>query len=146
MRRLALLLLVFGGCVLPTLEALEAERPRACDGDHPCAAGYACVERRCVKGAAPECEAGEMRVCGSAVGECRPGLQRCDGGVFDVCVGGVSAVMETCDGKDNDCDTMTDEEAVTPACERLEGVCQGARRACVVITTTGPCFNCSTLL
>ena len=131
MRWPGLVALVFSGCVLPTLEALEAERPRTCDADHPCATGSTCVDTRCVKGVAPECVAGEVRACGSGMGECRPGMQRCVGGVFDSCAGGVSPVPERCDNKDNDCDGLTDEEATTDACERTRGVCQSRSRVCV---------------
>ncbi len=56
-------------------------------------------------------------------GECRPGANTCvsegDGGtggktgVFR-CQGGVGPIAEVCDGKDNDCDGTTDEDALCP--------------------------------
>lgn len=45
-----LLLWSMAGCTVPTLEELEALSPRACDGEHPCLAGYSCVQGRCVRG------------------------------------------------------------------------------------------------
>ena len=143
MRALVLLALVVSGCVLPTLEALERERARACDADHPCAIGYGCTDGRCVKGGVLECEAGEVRACGSGTGECRPGMQRCDAGFFDSCAGGVSPAPELCDNKDNDCDGTTDEEAATAACERMVGVCQASRRSCVTGVAEAVCSGLS---
>jgi hypothetical protein len=60
--------------------------------------------------------------CGDSDGECQPGRRQCNPGVgaplWLACSGGVVAVGETstddgfCDGKDNDCDGSTDEDAV----------------------------------
>ncbi len=49
--------------------------------------------------------------CGSNAGECVAGTNRCVNGAV-TCVGSSGtpgAVMETCDGRDNDCDGMSDE-------------------------------------
>lgn len=46
----SLLLWGAAGCTVPTLEELEAQAPRACDGERPCLAGYTCVQGLCVRG------------------------------------------------------------------------------------------------
>ena len=50
--------------------------------------------------------------CGLNIGECRPGTTVCvadgAGGKKTVCNGGTGASLETCDGKDNDCDGVVD--------------------------------------
>ncbi|RMH40293.1 MAG: hypothetical protein D6689_14195, partial [Deltaproteobacteria bacterium] len=46
--------------------------------------------------------------CGTDVGECSPGTLRCVGGAPE-CVGEVGPAAEVCDGKDNNCNGLTDE-------------------------------------
>jgi DNA-binding beta-propeller fold protein YncE len=48
------------------------------------------------------------QVCGSSVGECRPGLTNCEAGAL-VCIGAIGPQEETCDGRDNDCDGNPDD-------------------------------------
>ena len=43
------------------------------------------------------------------VGECKEGQQTCSTGTWDSCLGSVLPAIETCDGKDNDCDMSIDE-------------------------------------
>jgi hypothetical protein len=53
------------------------------------------------------------------VGACRPGINMCGampgGGVGWVCTGGVGPQSETCDGEDNDCDGIVDDQAACPS-------------------------------
>jgi hypothetical protein len=62
------------------------------------------------------CTPGQTVACGSDVGACAEGLQTCDANrVYGPCVGAVGPTNEACDGRDNDCDTRTDE-GVQNAC------------------------------
>ncbi len=69
-------------------------------------------------------------VCAGARQVCRgvPGWQEPDYGAID---GYQAAEAATCDGRDNDCDTLTDENVGEgPLADVQDGVCAGARRAC----------------
>jgi hypothetical protein len=52
---------------------------------------------------------GKTRPCGSNVGACKQGFQECSAlGTWGACTGGVEPSEEICDGRDNDCDGITD--------------------------------------
>ncbi len=77
------------------------------------------------------CTDGATKQCGTTdIGECSFGTQTCTNGQWGACVGAVSSAMETCDGKDNDCDGNSDEELNAPNCELLSGVCLNSKQIC----------------
>ncbi len=55
------------------------------------------------------CSAGATQPCGTDTGECVTGTQRCVAGAWGACEGGRGPAPETCDARDEDCDTLTDE-------------------------------------
>jgi hypothetical protein len=73
------------------------------------------------------CIDGETRPCGTDAGVCVKGTQHCVAGVWLGCVGGVTAVPEACDGKDNDCDGKTDEDLARPC----STICGPGEQRCV---------------
>jgi hypothetical protein len=97
---------------------------------HPDGTGIGWLDFREVKTSfrpSVECQPeGATRLCGSAVGECRPGTQTCQEGKWNECQGAVGPQKEVCgDGKDNDCDGVIDNGC--------RNVCQvGQTMACQV--------------
>ena len=83
-----------------------------------------------------QCQA-DTPCAGSAIGICQPGVQLCDGNVLVDCRGQVQPeATETCNGRDDDCDGVTDEdtdEACFGGSADLAGVgiCRAGRRTCV---------------
>ncbi|MEO7327955.1 MAG: VCBS repeat-containing protein [Minicystis sp.] len=53
-----------------------------------------------------------VQPCGSDVGECSAGTQKCEGGAWGACIGAVGPGVEVCDGKDNDCSGVADDHQV----------------------------------
>ncbi len=104
----------WGGCEGGTEPSPETcnEVDDDCDG---------VVDEGCV------CTEGDTRPCGTDVGECAMGEQTCAGGVWTGgCEGAVWPDIEVCDGLDNDCNGIADNDAVCPAGEVCEeGVCTG---------------------
>jgi len=106
-------------------------------------------------GAIDQGDPGGNITCGSDVGECISGLTHCISGAID-CVGDVgvpapdpNATPEICDGKDNDCDDMFDEDLPAMGscpggtnvgeCEAGLLMCRGGRTVCV--GQVGPSFE-----
>jgi putative metal-binding protein len=90
------------------------------------------------------CSDGESRSCGSKIGECSYGVERCAaGGWSGTCEAGVGPTTEVCDGKDNDCNGRIDDgfANVGEPCSAGVGAClQTGMRAC---TTGGATIACS---
>ena len=62
-----------------------------------------------------ECTEGEERPCGTDVGACMQGVQRCEAGRWGYCTGAVTpAERDVCDGRDEDCDGEVDEDGGCP--------------------------------
>jgi subtilase family serine protease len=83
------------------------------------------------------CQPGTHVACGSDVGACVAGVQTCgaNGSYAATCSGATAAVVETCDGLDNDCDASIDEGCPCTAgqvrqCEDESGACSGGTQTC----------------
>jgi formylglycine-generating enzyme required for sulfatase activity len=130
-----------GACRGGLAQCVNGERG-ACEGQVLPAAVEACangLDDDC--DGVPEngcaCNLGDQQPCGSDVGRCERGIQRCAGPEgFGPCEGEVRPAAETCDGTDEDCDGRTDEGLLNAcgacgpvpaeACNRADDDCDGA--------------------
>lgn len=93
----------------------------------------------------PECVTGGTQPCGSMVGSCRQGTRVCANSIWGACDGGVRPASEACNGLDDDCNGMSDEnlsELCTinscpgaRACIANSGVDGGSYTACIAISS-----------
>jgi MYXO-CTERM domain-containing protein len=83
----------FGGCGT----TCPSPPPEICDGkDNDC------------NGQTDDTYPEKGKICGKAVGECKPGTYNCVAGAL-VCQGETAGTAEICDGKDNDCNGAIDD-------------------------------------
>ncbi len=87
------------------------------------------------------CDPGEEQTCGSDIGECSKGIQKCEEGLWGPCVGSIQPSEENCDNLDNDCDNKIDEE-ITRECsvddQMGEQICkEGEWQECQIVSNEG---------
>lgn len=105
-----------------------------------CSGGIGPVGEQC-NGVDDDCD-GDVdealsRSCGSNVGECREGQQRCAAGVWGDCAGATNELDEACNGLDDDCDGDVDEGLTRP-CGSSVGACRPGVSTCAM-GTWGAC-------
>jgi sugar lactone lactonase YvrE len=68
-----------------------------------------------------------------SVGPCKAGIQTCTNGVWGPCVGQILPQVESCNGRDDNCNGQPDDNPVPgPPCANQTGVCAGSsKRTCV---------------
>ena len=69
------------------------------------------------------------RDCGSGVGECSMGSQTCTEGEWGNCAGETLPTIETCNNRDDDCDSMIDNGVQRP-CGSSVGICTPGTEIC----------------
>ncbi len=71
------------------------------------------------------------RVTGSDVGECQTEVQSCIGGVFQVTQAGIAPAAETCNGLDDDCNSLPDDGIADLVTGSDVGECQTEVQSCI---------------
>jgi hypothetical protein len=86
-------------------------------------------------------------VCGSSVGRCVLGTERCTAGAWSACIGSVDPRPEVCDGAvDDDCDGVVDNgcacvSGTTRACGSSVGACRPGTQTCSAAGAWGTCVG-----
>ena len=123
---------VFGACegaVPMGVEACDGSVDEDCDG---------AVDEGC------GCTDGTTRSCGTDVGACVSGSQRCSRGAWGTCTGATDPTAEDCSGGDEDCDGEVDEgcacrTGATRRCGTDVGACVAGTETCDADGRWGVC-------
>ncbi len=76
------------------------------------------------------CIDGQTRACGTSVGACETGTERCNlAGEWGSCMGAVGAGTETCNNVDDDCDGVVDD-MLSRGCGTDVGACSVGTQVC----------------
>ncbi|MBI2377320.1 MAG: putative metal-binding motif-containing protein [Deltaproteobacteria bacterium] len=124
---------------------------RGCRSDADCGDGLACAMSTglCVHkpviqqiGGPETCGEGDLRNCGSKIGACEYGTELCASGAWEGCEGGVTPALESCNGRDDDCNGTADEAwTLGGACEVGRGSCLRTGR--MICSSDGSSLVCS---
>lgn len=138
------------GAVYSTSESCN-NKDDDCDGTIDngslCSSGQSCQNGTCV-GSQPQptCSAGQRKPCYSGpngtqfLGICQVGYQYCTNGQWGSCSGEVVPGTEQCNGKDDNCNGVVDDNAYCPT----GGVCRAGICSSPNYCTTGqrkPCYS-----
>ena len=105
----------------------------SCYSDTDCTNGYPCIQNKC-----QPCTLGQNKSCYTGpggtqnVGECRSGNQTCIAeGYWGACANQVVPANETCNGIDDNCNRIVDENIVARSCASNHiGICAVGSETC----------------
>jgi hypothetical protein len=76
------------------------------------------------------CVEGLTQECGSDIGICQKGTQICSAGNWGSCVGDVTSQAEVCNGLDDNCDGVIDNNLIPELSDNTNGVCVSSFKVC----------------